>query len=93
MGETENLNFNLSLNGDSRSKNSSLRKINLKNVFEVIDKKTIDDDTKNSLKNKAKNYPHQALKLFILNIDRHIAEENKKNRNKKNKINELEFPE
>jgi hypothetical protein len=94
MSETENLNFNLSLNGDSRNKSSSFRKINLKNVFEAIDKKTIDDDVKDSLKNKAKNYPHQALKLFILNLDRHIAEENKKNINKnKNKINELEFPE
>lgn len=92
MGETENFNFHLSLSGEEPRRKSFIKTTTLKNVFDAIDKKTIEEDIKECLKNKAKNYPHQALKMFILNLDRHISEENK-NKNKENKINELEFPE
>lgn len=91
MSEAENFNFNLSIDGEESRKLKINRRTTLKNVFEVIDKKTIDNSIKEILKNKAKSYPHQALKMFILNIDRHISAENKKNI--KNKVNELEFPE
>jgi hypothetical protein len=89
MNEAQNLNISLSY-GQNTSRNS-FRKITLNNVFEAIDKKTISNELKNKIKEKAKNYPHQALNMFLANLDKTIAKENKKDM--LNNKNELEFPE
>jgi|688.fasta_scaffold00614_84 hypothetical protein len=91
MNEAQNLNMSLSYGQQNASRNS-FRKITLKNVFEAIDKKTISDDLKNKIKEKAKNYPHQALNMFLINLDKTITKENKKDI-ALNKKDELEFPE
>jgi len=89
MNEAQNLNISLSY-GQNASRNS-FRKTTLKSVFEAIDKKTISDELKNKIKEKAKNYPHQALNMFLINLDKTITKENKKDM--LNNKNELEFPE
>lgn len=91
MNEAQNINFRLSTNDDQGGRRSKIKKTTLKNIFEIIDKKTISESLKEKLKNKAKNYPHQALNMFLSNIDRFIAKENKNNFLDTKK--ELEFPE
>lgn len=88
MNEAQNIKLGLS-SGESVSK-KSFKRVTLKNIFDAIDKRTIPESLKNKLKEKAKNYPHQALNMFLVSLDRFIAEDNKKyfNVNK----NELEFP-
>lgn len=91
MGETENFNISLNAGIESRRLNP-FRKITLKNVFEAIDNKIISDDLKAILKSKAESYPFQALKTFLQNLDKHVAQENKKIHHK-DPQDELEFPE
>lgn len=90
MQEAENLRFNISGGGNG---GSSFIKTTLKNVYDAIDEKVFDEDVKESLKKAASNYPFQALRSFVLNIDRHIAKEMNNKNCFKNKKEELEFPE
>jgi len=89
MQEAENVRFNISGAGGGPR---SFIKITLKNVYDAIDEKFIDENLKQSLKKAAANYPFQALNSFILNLDKYIAKENSKNKFKIEK-EELEFPE
>jgi hypothetical protein len=91
MSNAENI--NLSLSAGENSRKSNFKKINLKTVYDAIDEKVISESLRKKLKDKAKNYPHQALKIFLLSLDKHIATENRKNIDINNDKNELEFPE
>ena len=90
--EAENLNFHLSAGQDQPIKSGNFRKITLKNVFDAIDEKVLTESIREKLKNKARNYPHQALRIFLLSLDRHIAQESK-NIKPTVEQKELEFPE
>lgn len=88
MQEAENLRLNISGSGRSGSNLVTT----LKNVYDVIDEKVLDESVRESLKKAASTYPFQALNNFILNLNKHILKETKKN-SFKNKKEELEFPE
>jgi 20S proteasome alpha/beta subunit len=89
MQEAENVRFNISGAGGSRS---NFVRTTLKNVYDAIDEKVIDESARESLKKAAANYPFQALNNFILNLDKYVSKEITKN-SFKNKKEELEFPE
>ena len=88
MQEAENVRFNISGAGGGRS---SFTRITLKNVYDAIDEKVLDESMRDSLKKTASNYPFQALNNFILNLDKYVSKEISKN-GFKNKKEELEFP-
>ena len=90
MQEAENVRFNIS--GGGGAKSSSMR-TTLKNVYDAINEKVLDENVRESLKKAASNYPFQALRSFILNLDKHIAKEMKNKNIFKIEKEELEFPE
>ena len=60
-------------------------------VLKIIENKTISDSMKIILREKANNYPNQALDSFIRNIDKIIYSENKKLLNNNKMINKNTF--
>lgn len=89
---TEAERFNINLFSGSGNKKSTFKKVTLKNIFEEIDSRTLPENVKENLKNKAKNYPYEAFKLFLLSLDRHISEEINNNIKNNSSVKELEFP-
>ena len=89
MQEAEKVSFNISGAGGSRS---NVIRTTLKNVYDAIDEKVLDESMRVALKKTASNYPFQALNNFILNLDKYVSKEISKN-SFKNKKEELEFPE
>lgn len=75
MNETESFKFRVSTGNDevdSRPK-SNFKILTLDEVYRIIDNSTVDETTKMELKKKANNYPFNALKTFIKNLDKNIS--------------------
>jgi hypothetical protein len=75
MNETENFKFRISTGNDevdSRPK-SNFKILTLDEVYKIIENSSVDDTTKIELKKKANNYPFNALKTFVKNLDKNIS--------------------
>ena len=75
MNETENFKMKISTGSDEFDNRvpSSFKTINLEDVYKIIDNIDIEDEVKAELKKKANNYPFQALKTFVKNIEKNIG--------------------
>lgn len=75
MNETENFKFRVSTGRDEVDNRplSNFKTLTLDDVYKIIDNTPTDDNTKIELKKKANNYPFQALKTFIKNLDKNIT--------------------
>jgi hypothetical protein len=75
MNEAENFKFKISTGNDeldSRPK-SNFKILTLDEVYKIIESSTVDENTKTELKKKANNYPFNALKTFVKNLDKNIS--------------------
>jgi hypothetical protein len=75
MNEAENLRFKISTGREEFDNRvpCNFKILTLEDVYKIIDNTQIDDNTKKELKKKAGNYPFQALKTFVKNLDKNIA--------------------
>lgn len=75
MNEAEKIKFRLAANKEEYEKRvpCNLTTLTIKDVNKIIDEKEIDEGIKDKLKNMAKNYPFQALSIFVKNIDKNIS--------------------